>query len=228
MLNKITKCILLVSISAAFLSCTVERPAAPERSITVSANASVSIKADLVSLKFMVRTQDWNVNKASDKNAEITNKVLEAIKNAGVDPQDITTADYSIYQDLSKSYPGQYTVQNSIKVLIRNTELTGKVIDSAVVSGANGLTSFTYLAEDKSTALRQARTQAIQNAQDAANLLAGASGAKVGNVMEITETYASNANTAPSSALMLKSNSTPIQEGYVEVESHVTVKYSLE
>lgn len=227
MLNKIAKLISLISISAVFISCTIQKPAAPERNITVNGAASVTIPADKVSLNFLVRTMDWNVNKASDKNAETASKVIEAIKNAGIDENDITTADYSITQDLSKSYPGQYTVTNNIKVLIRNTANTGKVIDSAVVAGANGLTSFRYLGEEDASALRQARTMAIQNAQDAANLLAGASGAKVGTVMEIIEGY----TTKPAHGdIMLKSAnfSTPISNGVITIESNVTVRYSLE
>lgn len=229
MLNKITKSLLLVSFSAVLMSCTIAKPAAPERSITVNGSASVSIPADKVSLNFLVRTMDWNVNKASDKNAETATKVIEAIKAAGVSSDDITTADYSITQDLSKNYPGQYTVTNNIKVLIRNTSNTGNVIDAAIVAGANGLTSFRYLAEDDPSALRQARTQAIQNAQDAANLLAGASGAKVGTVMEITEGYSTRPTTMSKAAVYNDSAySTPIGSGVVQIESNVTVRYSLE
>lgn len=227
MLNKITKIVTLAAVSTVFLSCTISKPAAPERSITVNGSATVTVPADKVSLTFQVRTMDWNVNKASDKNAEITAKVFEAIKAAGVSDDDLTTADYSITQDLSKTYPGQYTVTNNIKVIVRNTANTGNVIDGAIVAGANGLTAFKYLAEDNTSALRQARTQAIQNAQDAANLLAGASGAKVGTVMEIVEGY----STRPSAATALKARdalSTPISNGVVTVESNVTVRYSLE
>ena len=228
MLNKVAKIITLLSASAVFLSCTIQKPAAPERSITVNGKASVQVKADMVSLNFLVRTKDWNVNKASDRNAEITNKVIEAIKTAGVSSDDISTANYNISQDLSNTFPGQYTVINNIKVLIRNTAITGNVIDGAVVAGANGLTGFTYLAEEDTSAWRQARTQAIQNAQDAANLLAGASGAKVGTVLEITEGYSTVSQPKLASTIASNSVATPIVEGSVTVESNVTVRYSLE
>ena len=97
-----------------------------------------------------------------------------------------------------------------------------------MVAGANGLTGFTYLAEEDTSALRQARTQAIQNAQDAANLLAGASGAKVGTVLEITEGYSTVSQPKLASTIASNSVATPIVEGTVTVESNVTVRYSLE
>lgn len=224
MLKKFTKFVILFFVAGIFVSCTVTKPVEPEKSITVVGSASIPVKADIVSITFRVRTIEWNVNRAVENNANITAKVLEAIKNAGVDSNDISTVDYNISQDLSKSYPGQYTVLNSIQVLIRNTEITGNVIDAAIVNGANGLTSYQYLAGDKTTALRQARTQAIQNAQDAANLLASVAGTKVGNVMEINENFSTDI-TQP---VTLLSSATNIQEGYIQVQSNVTVRYSLE
>lgn len=224
MLKKFTKFVILFFVAGIFVSCTVTKPVEPEKSITVVGSASIPVKADIVSITFRVRTIEWNVNRAVENNANITAKVLDAIKNAGVDSNDISTVDYNISQDLSKSYPGQYTVLNSIQVLIRNTEITGNVIDAAIVNGANGLTSYQYLAGDKTTALRQARTQAIQNAQDAANLLASVAGTKVGNVMEINENFSTDI-TQP---VTLLRSATNIQEGYIQVQSNVTVRYSLE
>lgn len=224
MLKKFTKFVILFFVAGIFVSCTVTKPVEPEKSITVVGSASIPVKADIVSITFRVRTIEWNVNRAVENNANITAKVLEAIKNAGVDSNDISTVDYNISQDLSKSYPGQYTVLNSIQVLIRNTEITGNVIDAAIVNGANGLTSYQYLVGDKTTALRQARTQAIQNAQDAANLLASVAGTKVGNVMEINENFSTDI-TQP---VTLLRSATNIQEGYIQVQSNVTVRYSLE
>lgn len=227
------KLVLLIGIvSSLFISCTVNKPAEPERNITVSGTGSVSVKPDLVSLNFLVRTMDWNVVKAVDKNAENTARVLAAVKECGVDQNDIATYDYRVTQDNSNNYPGQYTVVNTICVEIRNPEITGKVIDAAIKqnNGANGLTSFEYRVTDKTTALRQARTLAIQNAQDAANLLAGASGCKVGTVMDIREDYTTS---SPRNKIMLADSlgsgpTTPIELGTITISSNVTIRYTLE
>ena len=42
-----------------------------------------------------------------------------------------------------------------------------------------------YFVSDSANTIRRARTAAVQNAQDAASLLAGASGCKIGAVVEI-------------------------------------------
>lgn len=231
------KSILIIGLGTALLSsCVLGRPAkeeAPVRSITVSGTGSVSVKPDMVSMKFIVRTTGWNCPQAAERNAINTTNTINAIKEAGVPESDISTYDYSITQDNSHNYAGEYTVRNTIAVLIRNVDLTGKVIDAAVKNntGANGITSFEYLVSDKATALREARTLAIKNAQDAASLLAGASGCKVNSVLEIREDYTSagrgNEMLYKAASMTNGATPTPITEGNVTITSNVTVKYEL-
>ena len=236
-MNKAFKSILIIGMGTALLSsCVLGRPekeVAPVRSITVSGSGSVSVKPDMVSMKFIVRNTGWVCPQVAERNAVNTTNTINAIKEAGIPESDISTFDYSISQDNSHSYAGEYTVRNTIAVIIRNIELTGKVIDAAVKNntGANGITSFEYLVSDKATALREARTLAIKNAQDAASLLAGASGCKVNGVLEIREDYtsASRGNDMMFKAVSMEAGSTPtpIVEGNVTITSNVTVKYEL-
>ena len=236
-MNKAFKSILIIGLGTALLSsCVLSRPekeTAPVRSITVSGSGSVSVKPDMVSMKFIVRNTGWVCPQVAERNAVNTTNTINAIKEAGIPESDISTFDYSITQDNSHSYAGEYTVRNTIAVIIRNIELTGKVIDAAVKNntGANGITSFEYLVSDKATALREARTLAIKNAQDAASLLAGASGCKVNGVLEIREDYtsASRSNDMMFKAVSMEAGSTPtpIVEGNVTITSNVTIKYEL-
>lgn len=231
-MKNIIKSIIIIGAGCLFLSsCMIAKPSKEEtkRSITVNGSGRVSVIPDLVKLNFIIKTYDWNVSKAVERNAANTDFVIKALRESGVDSNDISTRDYSIRQDTSRDIPGQYTVINNIAVIIRNTEITGKVIDSAVKSniGANGLTSFEYAVSDNSSALRQARTLAIQDAQDAASLLAGASGCKVSKVISISENY-SSAGSATSVKLERAMNSTSILPAEVTVTSNVTITYELE
>ena len=219
-------------LALSLTSCTINKPAEAPRVITVSGSGTVSVSPDLVSVKFIVRSSGWNVSQTAERNAINTNNAIAAIKAAGIADDDIFTSDYRITQDNSQAYPGQYTVRNTISVIVRNPDLTGKVIDSAVKqnTGANGVTDFEYMVSDRSTALRQARTMAIKDAQDAANLLAGASGCKVGNVLEISENYTSTSrNEGVVLAKAVKSNAdTTIEPGKLDITSNVTIKYTIE
>ena len=225
--------ILIIAAGALLLasSCTVNKPEEKVRTITVTGTGIVTQAADQLTVRFLVRTNEWNVNLARDKNAEITTKVIEKIKEAGVSDSDITTVDYRISQDNSNSYPGKYTVTNYVQVLIRDLKNAGNVIDNAVANGANGLTSFSYSATENPNALREARTLAVQNAQDAAALIAGASGCKVADVLDIQEGYNPSSYSRSTNSAMLKavgnSYTTPIEAGNVEITSTVTITFSL-
>ena len=229
---------LLTGVVLSFSSCYGGRAdgVAEKNYITVTGTGAVSVKPDMVSLKFSVKTTDWNVNNATERNAVNTTNVLNALKATGISDDDMSTYDYRISQDNSKDYPGQYTVQNTIAVSVRDIDSVGKVIDAAVKNntGANGITSFKYVVSDKTTALRQARTLAVENAQDAAALLAGASGCKVGAVADLKEDYTSSGNyndgmykTVAMDESAEKGVTTPITEGNVTVTSNITVKYEL-
>lgn len=235
-MKKILKSILILSMGMGFFtSCVVRQTTAgveTPRTITVTGSGSVSVKPDLIYLKFLVRTTDWNVTKAVEKNATNTNNVLTALKNTGIADSDISTIDYAITQDNSNNYPGQYTVKNTIAVVIRNIDIAGSVIDAAVKqnTGANGITQFRYAVSDDSSHLRQARTLAIQDAQDAASLLAGASGCKIANVQNINEYNFTSSESAGNGVMLTaaKDGATQIQEGTITINSSVTITYTLE
>ena len=231
MFKKISTLIIAAGVLLIASSCTVNKPEENVRTITVTGTGIVTLPADQLTVRFLVRTNEWNVNLARDKNAEITTKVIEKIKEAGVSSTDITTVDYRISQDNSNSYPGKYTVTNYVQVLIRDLTNAGNVIDNAVANGANGLTSFSYSATENPNSLREARTLAVQNAQDAASLIAGASGCKIADVIDIQEDYnpSSYSRATGAAKLMGVSNSytTPIEAGNVEITSTVTITFSL-
>lgn len=239
-MKKSFKSLLLLGFSTVILSsCILKQPqekAESPKIITVTGRGSVSVEPDLIYLKFLVRTTDWNVSKAVERNATNSNNAITAIINAGISQDDIFTSDYSITQDNSNSYPGQYTVRNTISVTIRNLDIAGLVIDAAVKqnSGANGITSFKYGVSDQSTSLRQARTLAIQDAQDTASLLAGASGCKITGVQSITEYFSRAIQQANAYDLAYKvesaaaGKSTQIKEGTMIVTSEVNITYTIE
>ena len=231
MLKKISTLIITAGVILFVSSCTVNKPEEKVRTITVSGTGIVTLPADQLTVRFLVRTSEWNVNYARDKNAETTTKVIEKIKEAGVLDADITTVDYRISQDNSNPYPGKYTIVNYVQVLIRDINNAGNVIDMAVANGANGLTSFSYSATENPNSLREARTLAVQNAQDAAALIAGASGCKVADVLDIQEGYNPSSYSRATNSAMLKavgnSYTTPIEAGNVEITSTVTITFSL-
>lgn len=241
MVKKLVKSLSLICAGLIFVSCTVNKPAENVRTITVSASGSVSVKPDQVSLIYSIKTQSWWIETAVANNAQATTNVIDALREMGLSDSDIATYDYRISQSRSNNggadiLNGNYIVSNTISVTIRDITNVGKIIDTVANRvGRNstflGLSSFEYQVSDTTSAMRQARTLAVQNAQDAASLIAGASGCKVDSVMEIREDYTT---TGSNMRFMAKAEmadasgvTTPITEGSVQVTSNVTVTYSI-
>ena len=230
-MKKLIKSFIVIGFQAVLLSsCVIKQPqeiVETPKTINVTGHGSVTIEPDLIYIKFLVRTMDWN--------AVNSNNAINAIISVGVPQEDISTSDYSITQDNSNNYPGQYTVRNTISVVIRNLDIAGAVIDAAVKqnTGANGVTSFKYGVSDQTTSLRQARTIAIQDAQDAASLLAGASGCKITGVQSINE-YPSRTIQQANDFMLYKTSSaaegssTQIKEGTMIISSEVNITYTIE
>ena len=161
-------------------------------------------------------------------------RVQEAVIAAGVSASNITTTNYNISrQDTwqnGRQIPGRYQVRNSMKIVVHNTELASPVIDTAIAAGANELTSLTFSVKDDAALVRQARTLAVQDAQDTASLLAGASGCKIGQVVSIQENYDTYGamNRVSNTAFAKLDAATPVSAGNIEVSASVAITYALQ
>ena len=186
----------LISILAAgliFTSCSIQQDNYAKRTVSVSGTGSVTVEADTATIILSVITTGKDVAETSAENANKMTAVQEAITKAGIQKDCISTQNFSVYQEShydnksGRQIYGDYRVTNQIKILVKKIAQAGEIIDLALKSGANQLSSLNYGVTDTELAKKQARTLAISQAQEAANLLAGASGAKLGKVLSISE-----------------------------------------
>lgn len=174
-------------------SCTIKQDNYSTRTVSVSGTGSVTVEADTATIILSVITKGSDVSETSKENAAKMTAVQEAVINAGISKESISTQNYSVYQEShydnksGKQVYDDYRVTNQIKIIVKNISKTGDVVDLALNSGANQLSSLTYGVSDTEIAKRQARTLAIAQAQESANLLAGASGTKIKKVLSISE-----------------------------------------
>lgn len=191
---------------AAFSSCYIKAEDKKDvaRSISVSGTGSVSVKADQATINVAVVTYNRSVVEAARLNAEAVAKVHAALADAGFAPDSITTNSYRIWQENSYrngvQVRGDYRVSNSIQIVTMDTRKAGTAIDAAVKAGANEFSSIDFTSTKTGDAMREARTLAIKNAAEAANLMAKTAGAELGKIISIQEagapTYAARAEGA--------------------------------
>ncbi|WP_147634423.1 SIMPL domain-containing protein [Treponema pectinovorum] len=189
---KLLKTISFISVTLFLSACTIKTMENNNRrTVSVSGTGTVEVEADNATIILSVNTRGKDVLKASEENAQKMTKVQDAVVNAGISKENISTQRYTVYQESNyssgRSIPGDYVVSNNIKIFVKDLSLTSAVIDSALKSGANELSSLEYGISKNDVYVKQARTLAVQNAHDTANLIVTTDGAMLGKLISINE-----------------------------------------
>lgn len=162
----------------------------PARSLNVNGTGQVYLTPDIAYIYVGVHTEGATASEAVAANTAETQKVIAALKEAGVEAKDIKTTNFSIWPNTQYSPEGQqigvvYVVDNSVYVTVRNLDDLGDLLDAAVSAGANSINSIQFDVADKSQAIKQARDAALENARTQAQELAAAAGVKLGEIQSI-------------------------------------------
>lgn len=205
--------------------------------LSVSGSATAQAISDEVTASMGVETTNTTAQAALTSNSNFMNAVLEALKAAGVQENETSSATFSItpnYNYSSNANQGRligFTVGNSIQIKSSNIESVSKWIDAAVSAGANNVNNIYFsvsnkkLDEIKNSLLKDA----IDNAKAKADIAASAAGLQVLGVKSIgvedirlpppAPIYSASAINSEAAA------STPIISGQQEVSESVTIVY---
>ena len=163
----------------------------PARTITVSSTATVETAPDVAVVDVSVRSEDPDGEQAFAQNAEDMQRVLDALKGAGIAEEDIRTLNVSLdRRTQGRGEPSERTVfvaSNSVEVMVRDLDAVGTVIDAAVGAGADEVRDIRFELSDPTNVRAQALEQAVEGAREKADALAGAAGTEVTGVVTIAE-----------------------------------------
>src|ERR1700690_4030974 len=160
-----------IALSACGATTVVSNPAPPQRTLSVTGTGIVYLTPDVAYINIGVHTEQPTASEAVSANNDQTQQVVNAVKNFGVDPKDIRTTNFSIYPntqyDQQTGKPGTttYIVDNTIYVTVHQLDKLGDLLDATVQAGANNVNSIQFDVFDKSSAIQQARDQAVKDAQ---------------------------------------------------------------
>lgn len=212
--------------------------------LTVSAQGKSTRTPDIAVFNAGVTTQGATAGEALSANSAAMNRVIAALKRAGVAERDIQTSNLSInpvyappvrqpdgsYQQSEQRITG-YTANNSVSVRQRKLGDYGKVIDALVASGANQVNGPGFQLDDERAASDEARLAAMGAARARADLYAKAAGLRVVRIVSISEV---NGYMAPQPVMYRMASADaapppppPVQAGELEVSSTVTVQFEL-
>jgi uncharacterized protein len=147
---------------------------------------------DLATIRSGVVTQAATAQAALSENAQRMDRVIAALKRAGVADRDIQTAtiqlnpQYRYGENVPPTITG-YQATNSVSVRFRDVAKSGAILDALVREGANQIDGPNLAVEAMDAALDEARTDAIRRARARADLYAKAAGLRVERILVIAE-----------------------------------------
>jgi uncharacterized protein len=204
-----------------------------DRLITVSATGYAYAEPDRARVSSGVASEADTAREALTANTNKMKEVVAALKEAGIDPKDIQTSNFSVEprytnpQDGSPSKIDGYRVSNQVTVLVRDVKAIGTLVDKLASVGANQIYGLTFEVSQAETLKDDARKEAVGNARRRAELLAVAAGAEVGEVVSIAEDVQFTGPRPMAMARSAKADSMPVEAGTETLEARVTVTWKL-
>lgn len=147
---------------------------------------------DVATIRSGVVTQGATAAAALSENAARMDKVLAALRRAGIEARDITTSNVSLqpqYRYAENQPPAitGYQAANSVSVKFRDIKKSGAVLDALVGAGANQIDGPAMSIDKPDEALDVARADAVTRARARAELYAKAAGLRVERIVSINE-----------------------------------------
>lgn len=225
--------VLALSAPAAGQTATAPLPA-DATLLSVSAQAQASRAPDIATVSAGVVTQAADGNGAMRQNAELMNKVLAALKAAGVAEKDVQTSgihlqpQYRYAENQPPAITG-YQASNTVNVKLRDVSKMGKVLDALVASGSNQINGPSFGIDEPEPLYDQARLDALKLAQARAETYAKALGLRVRRIVSIGEGGGAVPMPMPRMAMMKAEafDSTPVAAGESSVSVSLDVVFEL-
>lgn len=204
--------------------------------ISVSGIGEVTGTPDTVTVNIGVSVRGDTVAEASALAAEKADALITSLTSSGVDPEDITTTNYSIWPEYDYRNDRErligYRVDNTVRAKIRDVSEAGNVLDSAVEAGGDAVrvNSLSFSIEDDTEMIEAARQVAWNDALAKAQQLADLAGQTLGPAITINESFSRAPTPIPFETLAADEArlTTPIEPGTSAVTISIQVQFALE
>lgn len=201
--------------------------------VAVYGQGKIAITPDMATITFGYENRDKDAKIAQDANKAQMDKIIKAVKRAGISDEQIQTASYSVWIDENLK---QVEVCNMVQVQIMDIEKTSTIIKAASDSGANRFWDVRFDVLKRQQAYTDALSLAMDRAREKAEKLAADEGKRVLDVLSIEEGTENNSYwysspysnfvSGPSSSTNSYSDG-GISSGEMEISAIVNVVYRI-
>lgn len=205
----------------------------PAQTISVVGTGTVTTTPDRARFSFSAHATRDTAKAAVAANAVKMQRIVDALKGAGVASRDIQTEQVYVSTAYNNGTITGYTASNEVSVNVLDIDRSGAIIDLAVDAGATAVYGPSLLRSDRAQLSRTALKAAVNDARARATAVAAASGAVVGRVVTVTEAGAvpaapvlSGGTTGGTSGIAtLPATPTPVQAGEQTIDATVSVTF---
>lgn len=209
---------------------------AQDRSVTVVGTAQSQKTNEIASFTAGVNAVNDNKEKAVAEVNEKVTALIASVKQFGIADKDIKTQNMNIYQNQETYYEdgvqkqrlGQWNVSNSVEVTLREVARAQELTDILSKSNANNVYGPNFSLDDGNNAETGLTEAALKDAREKAEVIAKASGAKLGKVVTVTEGGVSTQY--PVFAMKdsaMGGGGSPVEVGSTTVSKSITVTFEL-
>lgn len=203
--------------------------------MTIEGKGQITVKPDQAKLTIGVVTENPQVQIAQQENAMISKRVIEALKQIGIEENAIKTSIYSVqprydYVD-GRSILKGYEVEHQLEVTVKDLSKVGTVYDVAIKNGANRSGGVQFSVTNPDAYYREALKRAVHNAREKAEGLAQTIGATLTTIpIKIVELVPQQERVFPAFSTHVAAATTqeapPIQTGEFTIIARVKVVYA--
>ncbi|MBI3984590.1 MAG: SIMPL domain-containing protein [Candidatus Levybacteria bacterium] len=212
---------------------------------SASGNGEETAVPDTASISIGVTKEATTVEQAQNQVNGISSKLISDIKKLGVQDKDIKTTNYSVNPNYGSGGPQPlmmpetgsseritgYTVTQNIEIKVKPLGKVNTVVDTATNDGANlvGGVYFTFSDDVLKELERKATIKAVSQAKEKAQVLANASGIRLGKIVNVVSSsnqpYFARDMALSNEKTVNPSQPTTITPGESKVTIGVTIYY---
>lgn len=200
----------------------------------LSASGETAIAPDMATITLGVQTEGASAAAALSANGTAMNKVIAALKKAGVAERDIQTSNLNVnpqyvYEQNQPPRLTGYQASNQVTILARDLSKLGQTVDAAASAGANTVSGISFGLQNPQKAEDEARIKAVAALKAKSDLYARATGYKVVRLVSLNEAggYTPSPQPVPMFAMAKRemADSTAISGGELKVRVEVSATY---
>ncbi len=214
--------------------------AAEPNTIAVGGMAEQEVAPDMayVDLGITVRANDAETARAEE--AKIAQQIRRSLLGLAITDNDLQNTGYYMYQEYKvdrdgKRTAGQYVLNSSVKVTVRDLDKLSQVIDNTVKAGVTNIDSVSYALSTQNIVQRQLLAAAVENAREKAAVVANAGSRTLGSMLSADingftggTIVAAGSNKLRSAAPMADgAEATELAPGKIKLNARVQVVFAL-